>query len=105
MKLKQTFPTASDIISCLELKLLMRSIISNQANIRVKYLLEGGAWSSCFLSVMMVTEKGVVLNDDARNKIMSIKFLDHIKQLVLDKPFDGYNPNFAYVVNESSNQR
>ena len=105
MKLKQTFPTASDIISRLELKLLMRSIISNHAKIRVKYLLEGGAWSNCFLSVMMVTEKGIVLNDDSNNKIKSIKFLDQITQLVLDQPFNGFNPNLAYVVNESSSQR
>jgi len=98
MKLRQTFPKASDIISRLELKLLLKSIISHKAKIRIKYLLDGGGWSDCFLSVMMVTEKGIVFNDDSNNKIKSIKFLDQIKQLVIDQPFDGYNSHLAYVV-------
>ena len=98
MKLKQTFPKATEIISRLELKLLMKSIIVHQAKIRIRYLLEGGAWSTCFMSVMMVTENGIVFNDDSNNKIKSIKFLDQIKQLVIDQPFDGYNSNLAYVV-------
>ena len=98
MKLKQTFPKANEIISRLELKLLMKSIISHQAKIRIKYLLEGGAWSNSFLSVMMVTEKGIVFSDDSNNKMKSIKFLDQIKQLVIDQPFDGYNSNLSYVV-------
>ena len=98
MKLKQTFPKATEVISGLELKLLMKSIISRQAKIRIKYLLEGGVWSNCFMSVMMVTERGIILNDDSKNKIKSIKFLDQIKQLVIDQPFDGYNSNLSYVV-------
>ena len=98
MKLKQTFPRASDMISRLELKLLMKSIISRKAKIRIKYLLEGGKWSDRFLSVMMVTEKGIVLNDDSNDKIKSISFLEQIKQLVIDQPFDGYNSNLTYEV-------
>ena len=98
MKLKQTFPLASEIISRLELKLLMKSIIGHRAKIRIKYLTEGGTWSNCFLSVMMVTEKGIVFNDDSNKKIKSVRFLDQITQLVIDQPFDGYNSNLAYMV-------
>ena len=98
MKLRQTFPKASDIISRLELKLLMKSIISQKAKIRIKYFMDGGGWSDCFLSVMMVTEKGIVFSDDSNDKIKSINFLDQITQLVIDQPFDGYNSNLAYVV-------
>jgi len=98
MKLKQTFPLASEFISRLELKFLMKSIIGHQAKIRIKYLTEEGTWSNCFLSVMMVTEKGIVFNDDSNRKIKSVRFLDQIKQLVIDQPFDGYISNLAYVV-------
>jgi hypothetical protein len=98
MKLRQTIPSAGEIISRLELKLLMKSIIGNRANIRIKYLIEGGTWSTCFLSVMMVTEKGIIFNDDGKNEITSLKFLDQITQLVIDHPFDGYISNLAYVV-------
>ena len=48
---------------------------------------------------MMVTEKGIIFNDDANNEITSLKFLDQITQLVIDQPFDGYISNLAYVVN------
>ena len=98
MKLRQTIPTAGEIISRLELKLLMKSIIGHRAKIRIKYLIEGGVWSNCFLSVMMVTEKGIVFNDDANNEIKSLKFLDQITQLVIDQPFDGYISHLAYIV-------
>ena len=98
MKLRQSFPRASDMISSLEFKLLMKSIISHKAKIKIKYFLDGRGWSDCFLSVMAVTEKGIVFNDDSNNKIKSITFLDQIKQLVIDQPFDGYNSNLAYDV-------
>lgn len=91
-------PSANDTISLLELKLLMKSIVSKQAKIRIKCLLEGGTWTSQFLSVMMVTEKGIVLNDDFNNKIKSIKFLHQVIQFIIDKPFDSYVSNLAYVV-------
>jgi hypothetical protein len=46
----------------------------------------------------MVTEKGLVLNNDSNNKIQSIEYLDDVVQFVIDKPFDSYNPNLAYTV-------
>jgi len=99
MKIRETIPIAGEIISRLELKLLMKSIIGHRAKIRIKYLIEGGAWSNSFLSVMMVTEKGIVFNDDANNEIKSLEFLDEITQLVIDQPYDGYISHLAYVVN------
>lgn len=98
MKAKQNFPIANEVISLLELKLLVRSIINKHARIRIKCLTEGGNWTSQFLSVMMVTEKGLVLNDDSNDKISSINFIDQIIQFVIDKPFDSYSPDQAYVV-------
>lgn len=97
MKTNYTFPTASEVISLLELKLLVKSIITKHANIRIKCMLEGDKWGD-FLSVKMVTEKGLILGDDSRNRIRSIKFIDHVVKFVIDQPFDSYNPNLAYVV-------
>ena len=97
-KLKEILPTSNENISPLELKLLAKSIISHKAKIRIKCLLAGGSWTNQFLSVMMVTERGLVLNDDASDKIKSISFIDQVVQFVLDKPFDNYNSNLAYVV-------
>jgi hypothetical protein len=97
-KLEETLLTSNENISPLELRLLAKSIINNKANIRIKCLLDGGSWTDQFLSIMMVTERGLVLNDDVTNKIKSINFIDQVVQFVLDKPFDNYSPNLAYIV-------
>ena len=99
MKSKEILPTSMDVISILELKLLAKSIIDHHAKIRMKYLIEGGVWTTHFLSVVMVTEKGLVLCDDANNKIESIPFLNDVTQFIIDEPFDSYNANLTYVVN------
>jgi hypothetical protein len=98
MKVKQSLPVANELISLLELKLLMKSIINKHANIRIKCLLDGGAWTNQFFSVSMVTENGLILSDDSNRKIRSIRFLNQVIQFVIDKPFDNYNPNLAYNV-------
>jgi hypothetical protein len=96
MKSKEMLPLlAGDQISQLELRLLMKSILHEHADIKIKCLLEGGTWTDQFLTV---TEKGLVLNNDSNNKIQSIEYLDDVVQFVIDKPFDSYNPNLAYTV-------
>jgi hypothetical protein len=98
MKAKQPIPLANEIISLLELKLLVQSIINKHADIRIKCLLEGDTWHEHFFNVLMVTEQGIVLADETNSKIKSIRFMDAISQFVIDKPFDSYNSNLAYGV-------
>ena len=97
-KTKQIFPTSKEIISLLELKLLAASIIHQKASIRIKCLMEGGAWTSQFLSILMVTDRGLVLNDETTDKIKSISFMDHVVQFAIDRPFDNYHSDLAYPV-------
>ncbi|HEY3405383.1 MAG TPA: hypothetical protein VGK59_18485 [Ohtaekwangia sp.] len=97
-KLKQLLPISNEIISVQELKLLVASIIHQKAKIRIKCLTDGGVWTTQFFSVMMVTDKGLVLNDEATDKIKSIRFIDQVIQFVLDTPFNNYNSNLAYLV-------
>jgi hypothetical protein len=98
MKAKDPVPLANEMISLLELKLLVKSIVNKHADIRIKCLLEGGTWQEHFFIVLMVTEQGIVLSDETNSKIKSIRFLDAIRQFVIDKPFDSYNSNLAYNV-------
>jgi hypothetical protein len=91
-------PVAKDRITLSELKLLLESIIATHANIRMKCMLAGGKWTGEFLSIIMVTGKGVILNDDAADKITSISLLSQVLQFVVDKPFDGYSSNLTYEV-------
>ncbi len=97
-KIKQPLPISNEIISVQELKFLVASIIHKKANIRIKCLTDGGIWTTQFYSVMMVTESGVILNDEVTDKIKSIRFIDQVIQFVLDRPFDNYNSNLTYLV-------
>lgn len=97
-KVKQIIPTSDEIISLRELKLLVTSIIRGKAGIRIKCLMDGGTWTSHFLNIIMLTERGLVLTDEANDKIKSIRFKDHVVQFVLDRPFDNYDSNLAYPV-------
>jgi hypothetical protein len=97
MKLNNKIASSTEMISLLELKLLMTAIIAQRAKIRIKCLLEG-VWTKQFFSVMMITDKGIVLSDDSNRKIKNIRFLDQVSQFVIDKPFDSYNSDLAYGV-------
>jgi hypothetical protein len=97
MKSKE-LSVSADTVSSLELRFLMDSIVSQKANVKIKCLFEGRSWSGPFLSVLMVTEKGAVLKDESSDKILSIPFIDHVMQFVLDRPFDSYNSERTYAV-------
>ena len=98
MEKKDALETSNEIVSSLELKLLVESIINQHANIRIKYQLDGDAWTTDFFSVMMVTKKGLVLNNDANDKIKSIESIEQILQFMIDQPFDNYVSNLPYTV-------
>lgn len=97
-KTKEIIPTSNEIISLQELKLLVTSIIRGKARIRIKCLMDGGVWAQQFSNIIMLTERGLVLTDDANDKIKSVRFKDHVVQFVLDRPFESYDSNLAYKV-------
>lgn len=87
------------IVSVLELKFLLRSILEHHANIHIRYLLNGERWTSHFLTILLVTEKGVILNDEQKNKITSVEFLSDISQFELDKTYESYESKSHYIIN------
>ncbi|RAW02007.1 hypothetical protein [Pseudochryseolinea flava] len=91
-------PRVEDVISVLEFKLLMKSIVDHHAKIRIKYLPDGGSWTINFFNVVMVTDKGMILSDEENNKILSISLTNGIVQFIIDEQFDSYLPNLAYAV-------
>lgn len=52
------------------------------------------------LSVMMITGKGLVLNDDLRDTMESINSLRTIIQFIIDWPLANYSTNLVYLVSQ-----
>jgi hypothetical protein len=85
-------------ISTLELKRLLALMADNPYSICFRYRCVGDMWQPNFMRVMGVTDKGVVLKDIPRNKIISVPDLKMIMQFELDGSLHGFAPNFHYTV-------
>ena len=81
-----------------ELKTLLSSILQRHANVRFRYVSKGETWRPDFMRILLVTEKGVILNDEKTNKTISIKFLSDIVQFELEKTYEQYQAGSQYSV-------
>jgi len=85
-------------VSVQELKLLLSSILQRHANVRFRCVLEGEVWPADFMRILLVTEKGVILNEEKSNKTISIKFLNDIIQFELEKTYENYQAKSRYTI-------
>jgi tRNA G26 N,N-dimethylase Trm1 len=95
----KTIEDADLNVSVQELKLLLSDILEQHANIRMKYQLNSENWNDHYLRILLVTDKGVILNDERNNKITSIKFLSDISRFELDKAHETFSSSCQYKVN------
>jgi hypothetical protein len=86
------------LISVLELKRLLVTIIDFDMPICIRYRILGEMWQSNFLRVVKVTEKGVILNDELRNKTIILQDLTQIIQFEIDGRIHNFQPHFHYDV-------
>lgn len=82
----------------IQLRQLLFALKEHRPDICIRYRLMGNMWTTNFLRVIKLTEKGVLLNDEISNKFISITDLSHLIQFELDKPFQSYMPYFHYDV-------
>jgi hypothetical protein len=86
------------LISSLELKRLLVEIAGKRPDVCMRYRLLGEMWQRNFMRVLKVTDKGVMLNDEVKNKLLSIHDLTSIVQFEIDVKFQEYQPHFHYDV-------
>lgn len=55
---------------------------------------------SNLLRILLVTEKGVILNDEYTNKVITIKSLSFIEGFELEKKFDSLEKNQKYLIEQ-----
>jgi hypothetical protein len=90
------------LISVLELRRLLVDVKEKRPDICVRYRLLGEMWVVNSMRVLRVTEKGVMLNDEHSNKLISLPDLSSIMQFEIDAPFQGFQPHFHYNVRPMS---
>ena len=86
------------VVSELELRRLLIELKEKRPDICVRYRLLGEMWAQHFMRVLQVTEKGVMLNDEASNKLVIVTNLANIMQFELDNRFQNFQPFFHYEV-------
>lgn len=86
-----------------ELKQHLNTIVENRLPVCFRYRLVGEMWQPNFMRVLKVSEEGLLLNDEFRNKIISITDLSSIMQFEFDAPVMKLEPHFHYQLSDTDN--
>jgi hypothetical protein len=89
---------SKSLISVLELKRLLVELKEKRPDICLRYRLLGEMWIINFMRVIHVTEKGALLNDERKNRLINLTDLSSVMQFEIDAPFQGFQPHFHYHV-------
>jgi hypothetical protein len=85
-------------VSVAELKKLLVDLREKKPDVCVRFRFIGELWVKNFLTIAMVTAKGVVLKDRADNRLVIISNLDDVIQFEIDAPFQTFRPHYHYDV-------
>jgi hypothetical protein len=91
-----------NIISVLELKRILTTIIDNKLTVCIRFRMVGEMWQPNHMRILKLTEKGVLLNDEAKNKLVTIRDLSQVMQFELDSQLHAFQPHFHYEVSPYS---
>lgn len=83
--------------SALELKQYLIDIKEHAPQVCVRFRLLGEMWQTYMLRVVAVTENRVLVNDEYKNKLISID-LNTVMQFEIDNKFKFLQPHFHYEV-------
>ena len=92
-------------ISVLELRRLLYTIVDNRLDTCFRYRLLGEMWEPNFLTVVEVTEKGVLLSYGTNNIFKCVGDLSQVMQFEIDVAVHNYLPHNHYEIDfcEKSN--
>jgi hypothetical protein len=93
--------SASTLISANELRRLMVTIADSNVEVGLRYRMIGEMWEQNYMTIMKVTDFGLLLNDQVKNRLIVIRDLSQIMQFELDSQFHSFRPNYHYNVNPS----
>lgn len=88
----------TDSIPVLELRKLLYQIHDLKPDTCIRFRLIGEMWHTTHMKVVKPTEKGVLLLDEVKNKMISVPDLATVVQFELDQAFLQSQPHFHYNV-------
>lgn len=89
-------------ISVHELKRLLFTITDHRLNICIRYRLIGEMWQVNYMRILKVSDQGLLLSDEVKNKLVALRDYSRIIQFELDTSFHAFQPHFHYNVNANS---
>lgn len=89
------------MISVIVLKRLLVELKDKRPDICIRFRCMGELWRQHFTRVVIVTERGALFNDEAQNRLLTVRDLSVIMQFELDNRFQNFQPFFHYQVDPS----
>lgn len=81
-----------------ELKRLLVTITDYRLDIGIRYRFIGEMWETNYLRILRVTEYGLLLSDEIKNRLVVIRDFSQIMQFELDTSFHAFQPYCHYTV-------
>ena len=85
-------------ISVLELRRLLVELRDKRPDICIRFRLLGQMWLLHFMRIILVTDRGVVLNNEVSNRLVTVRDLNNVIQFEIDNRFQNYRPHYHYDV-------
>lgn len=86
------------LICVLEVRRLLYDIYDRRPDICFRYRLLGEMWAICFMRVIKVTDRGVMLRVENEGTLVPISDLSNVMQFELDHSFLGFQAHYHYEV-------
>lgn len=88
--------TPGNLISVLELRRLLYTIVDNRLDACFRYRFLGEMWQPNFLRIVGASEKGFLLNDEVTNSFKCLPDLSQIMQFEIDVGVHNFLPHNHY---------
>jgi hypothetical protein len=98
VKGKGRMNTNGNLISILELRRLLYTIVDGRLATCFRYRLLGTMWEPNFLRVVDITDNGVLLNDEQSNSYKCLTDLSQIMQFEIDVAVHNFLPHNHYEI-------
>jgi hypothetical protein len=85
-------------VEVLELRRLLYEIQERNSHVCIRLRMMGAMWFPHFMSIIAVTEKGVLLRDEVSSHLVVIQNLKNVIQFEIDNQLHNFQPHFHYDV-------
>jgi hypothetical protein len=88
--------TQKEGVTVLELRRLLVELRDKRPDICVRFRLLGEMWFTHFTRIILMTESGVILNNEVTNQLIRVADLSNVMQFEIDHTFQNYKPYYHY---------